>query len=198
MTAQRNLAVIEQQLQSAMSAAHKDAKVKVGMDIHYKGCNIVITSPDFAGLLPEQRFHHVAHALPTDLYEQLRTGFVWFELAPGELPAQLMKMPRSEDIAGQDSAIHERLKAVKFFKKLEAKLRATRRPASTLDFVLVREILDEAGWTAEEVTQACLFFILHGGHCDAEVFSKVMEDLNREEDEDVRPASKKPGAGTPR
>ena len=83
----RNFAAIENELQSVMSAAFKEAKVEVGDGIHYNGCNIVITSPDFAGLLPEQRFHHVAHALPPDLYEQLRTGYVWFELARANRPS---------------------------------------------------------------------------------------------------------------
>ena len=198
MTSNRNYSTIEKHLQSAMSAAFKNAQVKIGDGIHYKGCNIVITSPDFSGLLPEQRFHHVAHALPVDLYEQLRTGFVWFELAPGELPVKYMKMPRSEDIAAQDSAIQQRLMAAKFFKKFEAKLRASRRAASTLDFILAKELLAEEGWTPDEITRACLFFIRHGGHCDADVFSRVMENLNRDEEEEDRPAVKKPGNGTTR
>ena len=192
----RNLAAIENQLQSVMSAAFKEAKVKVGDGIHYKGCNIVITSPDFAGLLPEQRFHHVAHALPADLYEQLRSGYVWFELAPGEPAEQYMKMPRSEDIAAHDGAIQQRLMKEKFFKKFEEQLRASRRAASKLDFVLARKVLAEAGWSPDETTRACLFFIRHGGHCDADVFSRVMDDLNRDDDEDS--ALQKPEAGTTR
>ena len=198
MNSQKNLASIEKQLHSALKPAFKDVGVKVGMDIHYKGCNIVVTSPDFAGLLPEQRYHHVAHALPPDLYEQLRGGFVWFELAPGEPAADLMKMPRSEDIAARDAAIHQRVRAAKFFKKLESKLRASRKAASALDFILSREVLAEEGWSAGEITDACLFFIRHGGHCDADVFWKVMDGLNRDVEESDAPTNKKPGAGAPR
>lgn len=198
MNSQKNLASIEKQLHSALKSSFKDVSVKVGMDIHYKGCNIVVTSPDFAGLLPEQRYHHVAHALPSDLYEELRGGYVWFELAPGEPALNLMKMPRSEDIASRDAAIHQRIRAAKFFKKLEGRLRASRKAASQLDFVLSKEVLSEEGWSAAEITDACLFFIRHGGHCDADVLSKVMDDLSRDDDENDAPADKKPGAGASR
>jgi hypothetical protein len=170
-------ASVEGRLQAALKTSFGEVVVRVGQDIHYRGTNVVVTSPEFSGLLPEQRFHHVVRALPAELYDTLRGSVVWFELAPAEPPTDYMRMPRSEDIAGQETDILKRLAAVKFFKKFEDRLLAERTAPSQRDFVVAKEVLGEAGLSAEEITRACLFFIRHGGFSDAQVFSHVMEEL---------------------
>lgn len=198
MSSKPNLPDIQKKLQSAMSSVFTQARVQVGHDIHFKGCNIVITSPDFAGLLPEQRFHHVVRAIPADLYESLRSGFVWFELAPGEPAVNYMKMPRSDDISAHEGEMLKTLAAIKFFKKFEAKLRESKSAPSKLDFILGKQVLSEAGLSPNEVIRACLFFIKHGGHSDAQVFSHVMEELAgaHGEESPATKSKKKPGAKT--
>jgi len=170
-------ASVEGRLQAALSKTFPCVAVRVGDGIHYRGTNVVITSPDFAGLLPEQRFHHVVRVLPAELYEDLRGKVVWFELAPTERPDDYMKMPRSEDIIGNETSILKRLTAVKFFKKFEDRLMAKRQAPSRRDFIVAKEILEEAGLSPKEITHACLYFIRHGGYSDAQVFSHVMEEL---------------------
>lgn len=168
---------IQSALQAALQESFAEVAVQVGDDIHYPGTNVVITSPDFAGLYPEQRFHHVVRVLPAELYETLRGNVVWFELAPGESAIHYMKMPRSEDIVGQEMGILKRLTEVKFFKQFEAKLMAKRQAPSPLDFIMAKQILADAGLSPEEIKRACLFFIRHGGYSDVQVFSNVMEEL---------------------
>ena len=74
---------IEKALAGFLSGRFRDLAVQIGKDIHYRGVNVVLTSPDYQGLLPEQRFHHVVQCIPPDFYEEhLRSGVVWFELTP--------------------------------------------------------------------------------------------------------------------
>jgi hypothetical protein len=192
---------IQARLQAALGESLERVTVQVGDNIHYPGTNIVITAPVFAGLLPEQRFHHVVRALPADLYEALRSDVVWFELAPDESAAAYMRMPRSDDIGGQETAILKRLTGARFFKKFEARLMAKREAPSRLDFVMARQILAEDGMTPDEIVQACLFFIRHGGYSDAQVFSNVMEELAGSHTEQagskLKALKKKPRAKTP-
>jgi hypothetical protein len=181
---------LAEQVQSALAPRIPDVAVRIGPDIHYDGLNVVITAPAFQGLLPEQRFHHVARNLPADLYEQLRGRVVWFELAPGESAQSVMKMPRSEDIAAGESDILKRLTAERFFKKLEKSILTARKGASQWDFVEAKRLLADAGWSPDDVTRACLFFIRHGGVCDAHILTHVMEQLagSHADDDDGPPA----------
>jgi hypothetical protein len=197
MLAAKEYPVIEKKLGDVLATAFTDAKVKVGDHIHYNGTNVVITSPDFAGLLPEQRFYHVVHALPADLYEKLRTGIVWFELAPGESAKSVMKMPRSEDIAKDEAAILKQLTGIVFFKKFEKTLMSARKGASQRDFIVARQVLKDAGFSDADITRASLFFILKGGFCDAQILTTVMDEIAGDHGEDTIVSKKKPGAKTP-
>lgn len=161
---------IEKDLQGFLSAQFADAKVQVGDGIHYKGTNVVVTSSAFAGLLPEQRFHHVVHAIPPDFYEtHLRGGVIWFELAPGESGSDYMRMPRSDDVAGVETAIRRRLDEISFFDKHENALAAANGTVSERDFVEACRILADAGLDERECVDARLLFIRYGGFCDAEI-----------------------------
>jgi hypothetical protein len=152
--------------------------VRVGDDIHYKGTNVIITCPEFAGWLPEQRFHHVVRAIPADFYERhLRRGVVWFELAPGESPAAYMKMPRSEDIESDEATIAGRLRSVDFYARLQAALNGRNGLPSADDFVVTKRLLAEAGLDDESVTRACLFLIRQGAYCDAQVLADVVPKM---------------------
>lgn len=172
---------VQVQLQSFLAERFDEVAVQIGDDVHYPGTNVVVTSPSFAGLLPEQRFSHVVRAIPLGFYEQyLRGGVVWFELAPGERAGDLMKMPRSEDIAEEEEDIFERLVAICFFEELQARFCAGPREASKDDFRLSREVLVGAGLEKGEVTRACLFFIRQGAYCDAQVLVDLVPKLAAE------------------
>jgi hypothetical protein len=137
-----------------------------------------VNCPAFAGWLPEQRFHHVVRAIPPEFYEQyLRQGVVWFELAPQESAVAYMKMPRSEDIAPEESLIERRLKAVDFFKRIQTMQGARPGSASADDFVITKRMLVESGLDEKGVTQACLYLIRLGAYCDAQVLADVVPKL---------------------
>jgi len=178
MIANNEYGALQARLQAILSETFQQVTVQIGDDLFYHGTNLVVTTPDFAGLLPEQRFHHLVRAIPASLYEDhLRGGVVWFELAPGETPREYMRMPRSEDIADRSEAIFKRLVAARFFHRLTDRLLAAPDAASSRDFVLCREILQDAGFRPDEIIQACLFFIRHGGYCDVQVISDVVDEL---------------------
>ncbi|MFH1418419.1 MAG: hypothetical protein ABII12_09070 [Planctomycetota bacterium] len=169
---------VQAELQAYLSVAFGEVTVRIGEDIHYKGTNLVITSPVFKGLFPEQRFHHVVRAVPPEFYDRyLRSGVVWFELAPGESATDLMKMPRSDDVAVREDEIVRRLGDVDFAQKLESKLDGRPERASVTDFRDSRRILAKAGLSEEEVTSACLLLIRRGAFCDAQVVADVLPKL---------------------
>jgi stress-induced morphogen len=178
MIAKKDYAAVGRELQDYLRRRFDDATVQIGDDIHYKGTNIVVTSSAFAGLLAEQRFHHVVRALPKEFYEEhLRSGAVWFELAPGEAGIDLMKMPRASDVAGDADRIRDRLEKAGFPEKFQAHFEAEPQRASITHFKETQRILSEAGWSEKELTRACLFMILQGAYCDAHVLMDVLPEL---------------------
>jgi hypothetical protein len=169
---------VQSRLQSFLEEGLGDATVRIGDDIHYRGTNIIVTSAVFDGLLPEQRFHHVVRAIPQEFYEQhLQGGVVWFELSPGESATDLMKMPRSEDVAGQEAAIIKQLKSIGFAGKLRKKLGRDLSKADAIGFTASRPILEKAGLSEQDITRAFLLFILHGGFCDLQVAADVVPKI---------------------
>ena len=60
---------------------------------------VYFVAESFADLYPKQRFHWLIQALPYDFVQQLLSGSVWFELAPGERPKDLPYLDE-ETIAG--------------------------------------------------------------------------------------------------
>lgn len=170
MIEQKDYKKIQAQLREFLVAAFPDVDVRIGDDIHYRGTNVVVTTSRFDGLLPEQRYHHVVHAVPADFYESyLRGGVVWFELAPGETGKAYMGMPRSRDAADRAEAIASRLGAIGFFDQFRARQAASGAPASEGDFVEARRILGKAGCKEDEILEIFLYFLLQGAFCDAEL-----------------------------
>ncbi len=165
-------------LQQALERRFSDVSVAIGDDLHYPGTNVVVTSEAFKGLLAEQRFHHVVRAIPSEVYDEfLRTGVVWFELAPGETGRDLMKMPRSSDIAPRQEAIRKKLDAIGFVDRFTAALGPEPGRASDVRFDAVRQVLGDAKYTEAEATDACLYMILLGAYCDAHVMKEVLPKL---------------------
>ena len=174
-------ATVRERLQELLAARLADVQVQVGDNIHYRGTNVVVTSPAFAGLLPEQRFHLVVRAIPKELYERhLRGGIVWFELAPDEAAQDYMKMPRSEDIAEHESAILARLQSIQFAEKLQARFNEEPETISADNLTATRQILTQAGLNKEDLTRACLFLIRLGGFCDVQVIADVIPEITKE------------------
>lgn len=175
---------VQSQLQAFLAAAFGEVKVEIGDNIHYRGTNVVVTSPAFAGLLPEQRYYHIVRAIPPDFYEMyLRGGVVWFELAPGESAQQYMRMPRSEDVVAEEDRILANLSRIDFFDKLQRRL-AAEPPATGLGgFRAARALLAEARMSEKQIENACLLFIHLGAYDDADILSHVMQPMAGEVDD---------------
>lgn len=199
MIAKNDYGALQARLQAILSETFENVQVQIGDDIHYRGTNLVVITPDFAGLLPEQRFHHLVRAIPSQVYDDhLRDGVVWFELAPGEAPRDYMSMPRSDDISAQADAIARRLFSIRFFHQIKDRLQKKPQSASTRDFTVSRAIMEEAGFSREEITTACLFFIRHGGFCDAQVLVDVVNELAGDhQEEKAAPPPGSPAQRTP-
>lgn len=179
----KDYAAIARQLREHLVGRFADVTVEIGDDIHYKGVNIVVTTRVFEGLLPEQRYHHVVHAVPPDLYEKhLRSGVVWFELAPGQTGREYMKMPRSEDVADDAAKIEARLAKAGFFERF-AEAVDEAGELSRDDFVLAKRLLAESGAKTDEVQRATLYFVLRGAFCDADLPGTVLATPD-DDDED--------------
>jgi len=169
---------LRRKLESALERQLEDAQVQISDDLHYRGTNLVITSKQFRGLLPEQRYYLAVRAIPSDLYERyLRGGVVWFELAPGESGREYMRMPRSDDVEAQVPALYRRLNQIRFFQTLQRTLEERPADISTEDLSWTRQILIDAGVRGEELTRCLLFFIRHGGFTDALVVADVIPEL---------------------
>lgn len=169
---------VQLELEAYLADRFKVVSVQIGDDIHYRGTNVVVTSPAFADLLPEQRFHHVVRAIPPDFYDRhLRRGVVWFELAPGETGKDVMAMPRSEDVAGQEEAIRRQLLSIRFDQALRDDLGKRPADSSIEDFAASRRLLARAGLSESEILRACLFFVRRGAFCDFHVLADLIPKL---------------------
>lgn len=166
----REYRTVASRLQDYLSEHLDDVSVCIGDDLHYPGVNIVVTSPRFQGLLPEQRFYLILRAMPPEFYdERLRGAGVWFELAPGETGKDLMKMPRSEDIAGREAAIRQRLEQADFANRLHDVFEEDESIASEYDYAACKKVLRDGGWSEAQITEACLLFVAEGAYCDVQV-----------------------------
>lgn len=175
MIAPKDYERIQQQLTSTLATIFDDVSVKIGENIHYKGLNVVVTSRHFAGLMAEQRFHHVVRAIPKDLYEDyLRRGVVWFELTPEEAGIDLMRMPRASDVKNDAATIEKGLREINFFAKVHEYFSSEPERASLTRFEGTKAILAEAKFNDREIERACLYLILQGAFCDAHVLTDLV------------------------
>ncbi len=173
---------VGRELQRMLKPQLPDVEVQIGDDLHYKGTNVVVTSGLFEGLLAEQRFHHVVRAIPGDFYEaHLRSNIVWFELTPNETGADLMKMPRSTDVAAEQEEIHSLVAAADFCSKFQQALARGSQRLSATHFELTRKTLAKCGLGGTDITRACLFMILHGAYCDAQVNTEILPRFTSQE-----------------
>jgi len=185
MIRKKDYTAVAKQLREHLLPRFDDVDVQIGDDLHYKGCNVVITTRAFDGLLPEQRYHHVVRSLPPEFYEKhLRGGVVWFELAPKQAARDYMKMPRSEDVAAKAERIEKRLADAGFNDRFAS---ATSGRAGTLsrdDFVVAKRLLAELGLSKPEIQDAALLFILRGSFCDADLAKEQVPSVHAVEDDD--------------
>ena len=109
---------IRRKLIEFLEPALPGIEVEVGTAERWQRMCLRFRHPSFEELLPEQRFRQVLAAIPQDYHQQHLQGAVWFEMAPGETEDDLLKAPRSEDLADREAAIAGTLFACGFFEAL--------------------------------------------------------------------------------
>lgn len=137
---------------------------------------VTFVEAKFSLLLPMQRYHYLAHLIPSDYQEAHLKETVWFELAPGERP---------EDLVYPDEALIEAItpdvmKVVSAARALDAlddalcpEDKTQERAACYGDFRNVREILLQRGFTEQELPDVFHVFMAQGGYCDCEILYNV-------------------------
>jgi len=131
----------------------------------------------FAGLLSEERFERLSRLIPAEYRDGKLTGFVWLELAPDEGVDDLLRLPRSEDVADRESDIYTKLIGLDFFDALARALGANPQKSCTGDFSEVAAILSAKEFSKEKITDSKLVFIRHGAYCDCQVLLTVRAEL---------------------
>ena len=127
----------------------------------------------FAELLPEERFHRLAIAIPEQFRESELGGFVWLELAPNESVAKFLKLPRSEDKTDKQQDVYAGLKRTGFFAFLSETLGPSPERTCPGDFSNTVDILSAQKFSAGRIRNAKLLFIRHGAYCDCQILQTV-------------------------
>ncbi|MCM2371007.1 DUF2695 domain-containing protein [Aporhodopirellula aestuarii] len=140
---------------------------------------IYFTDTKFASLYPYQRWHYLTHLIPSEYQEQYLETTVWFELAPGESPADL-SYPDEELISDITPDVMRILKAIGFFRKLDDIMcphkKTAERGRCWGDFRNSRPLLLSSGITESELFDVFHVLMLQGGFCDCEILYNAVEE----------------------
>ena len=83
----------------------------------------------FALLYPQQRWHYLHHLIPAEFQDRYLSSSVWFELAPGELPSDLVYSD-GELVANIREPIMRILNTTSFFATLDEMFMRPENPAA--------------------------------------------------------------------
>ena len=128
----------------------------------------------FALLYPQQRFHYLAHLIPREFQERELVNSVWFELAPGESPADLV-YPDEQIIGDITEPVMAILEKTDFFGALDEAFTRAENPAICWgDFRVARSILPSKGIFESEYFDVFHVLMARGGYCDCEILYNVV------------------------
>ena len=134
--------------------------------------SILFVEPRFAGLYAKQRYHYLAHLIPSKYAEEHLPDCVWIELAPGERPEDVVH-PDEELISSIKSDVMKYLCGVGFFEALDdayCPADATRiREVCTGDFRCSKAILASCGVPESDFFDVFHVLMSEGGFCDCEI-----------------------------
>ena len=165
------------ELELLLAARFEGMRVDVAHSDRWDRMCVTFRWSGFEGLLPEERFHRLAGVIPEGLRESRLKGFVWLELAPNESIESYLKLPRSEDIAEREAAVHKKLLEAAFYRALVASLGPRADTCCKGDFSGVEAVLSAKRWSRADVRDAKLVFIRHGAYCDCQVLQTVQPQL---------------------
>ena len=131
----------------------------------------------FAGLLPEERFERLSRLIPAEYRDKKLAGFVWLELTGDEEVDDLLRLPRSEDVADRESRIYTKLTEVGLSDALARALGTDPQKSCTGDLSRVARILSAKKFSKQEITDSKLVLIRHGAYCDCRALLNAWAEL---------------------
>lgn len=169
-------------IKEKLSSTYPEINVEVRSN--YKGTNrkaVFFTEKKFKNLYPLQRYHCIEKRIPHEFLKTHLNDTIWFELAPGEIPEELIY--HDEQIVDNISSdIMENLHDKGFFKKLQEKMypgNSEQQPIECKhDFSISKQILYDLDFCAND--QFDIFHVLmsKGAYCDCEILYNIIEKDN--------------------
>jgi len=130
----------------------------------------------FALLYPQQRWHYLHNLIPAEFQDRYLSNSVWYELAPGELPSDLMYADEAL-VANITEPIMRILNRTSFFATLDEVFTSPENPAVCWgDFRIAKSILTTKGFFESEYFDVFSVLMAQGGYCDCEILYNVAED----------------------
>lgn len=127
----------------------------------------------FALLYPQQRWHYLHHLIPAEFQDRYLSRSVWFELAPGESPNDLVFSDK-EVVAAITEPIITILNKTNFFTTLDEAFTRPEKPAVCWgDFRVAKSILPTKGFFESEYFDVFSVLMAQGGYCDCEILYNV-------------------------
>ncbi|HLW86036.1 MAG TPA: DUF2695 domain-containing protein [Candidatus Sulfotelmatobacter sp.] len=174
------VARIESEVRGFLRASYPDIVLRAEYWTHDPSrIALYFIEEKFRGLYPRQRYHRLVHLIPADYYRTNLADSVWFELAPGERPEDLVD-PDEELIAAIAPDVLGSLQESGFFAALDDLLcpvnsRSQPEPC-TGDFLRAKQALQACGF--EESDWSDVFHVLmgQGGFCDCEILYNAAEE----------------------
>ena len=170
---------VARELREILEPVLPGIEVDLSYSDRWKRPQLTFCHPVFSVLLPEQRYHTLRQLIPPAFHDQYLAGVVWFELAPGETQEDLLKAPRSEDLAAAEPKLAKELLAKGFFEQLAERLGDDPDESCSGEFAVTRQVLAELGFNDNQQRDVCLVLIRNGGYCDCQVLSEVQTALSR-------------------
>jgi len=165
------------ELEAMLAPRFSGVRVEVASNPRWDRPGIGVTWAGFAGLLPEERFQRIMSVIPTRYFDQHLRGYVWLELAEGEEVDDFLALPRSEDVAGRESAIYARLNQVHAFELLGKALGASPERNCAGNFARLTKVLSKRHISEQDICEAKLAFIRCGCYCDCQALRSGREAL---------------------
>ncbi len=134
---------------------------------------VYFLEPKFALLYPQQRWHYLHHLIPAEFQDRHLSSSVWFELAPGESPSDLVYSDEAA-VADITEPIMTILNKTSFFASLDGAFTRAENPAVCCgDFRVAKSILPTKGFFEAEYFDVFSVLMAQGGYCDCEILYNV-------------------------
>jgi len=174
------IATVESEIRGFLRASYPEMVVRAENWTHDPSrIALYFIDEKFRGLYPRQRYHRLVHLIPSDYYRTNLADSIWFELAPGERPEDVVD-PDDELIAAIAPDVLRSLQERDFFAALDDLLcpvNSNSQPQTcTGDFRQAKQALQMCGF--EESDWSDVFHVLmeQGGFCDCEILYNAAEE----------------------